>query len=113
MKQVSRWPKGLSCMPACQIDTLSAFHVSAGPTEIACVGTSEMFPPPEVRAFCAIVSGCKSTTRVVSLRYSAGEGGLFLYCFSRLGGSLKAQCFTSPCPPCITAQRTPLSQLLR
>src|ERR1051325_436512 len=95
------------------METFSAFHVSAGPTEMACVGTSEMFPPPDVRAFCATVSGCKSTTRVVSLRCSAGEGGLSLYLPARLGGSLKAQCFTSPWPPCITAQRTPASQLLR
>ena len=38
---VSRWPKGLSCVPACQMLTRSAFHVSAGPTEHACVGTIE------------------------------------------------------------------------
>src|SRR5690349_13036665 len=54
--------------------------------------------------------GCKSTTRVPSLRYSLGDGGSSTHLPSRLGGSLKAQCFTSPCPPCITAQRTP-SQL--
>ena len=88
-------------------------QVSTGPTEIAWVGTSEIFPPPDVRAFCAMVSGCKSTTRVVSLRYSAGEGGWSLNLPARRGGSLKAQCLTSPCPPCITAQRTPLSQVLR
>src|SRR5256885_4054045 len=95
------------------METFSAFHVSTGPTEIACVGTSEMFPPPDVRAFWAMVSGCKSTTRVASLRYSAGDGGAFLYLPVRFGGSLKAQCLTSPWPPCITAQRTPASQLLR
>ena len=38
-----------------------------------------MLPPPLVRAFCAIVIGCRSTTRVASLRYSAGEGGASLY----------------------------------
>src|SRR6185503_730582 len=74
---VRRWPNGLSCLPACQMDTLSAFHVSTGPTLMARVGTSEMFPPPDVRAFCAMVNGCKSTTRVASLRYSAGDGGAF------------------------------------
>src|SRR6188474_2172253 len=95
------------------METFSAFHVSTGPTEIACVGTSEILPPPEVRAFCATVSGCKSTTRVVSLRYSAGDGGAFLYLPARFGGSLNAQCFTSPWPPCITAQWIPASQLLR
>src|SRR3954468_24490824 len=100
-------------MPACQMEILSARQVSTGPTEIACVGTREMFPPPEVRAFWAIVKGCRSTTRVGSLRYSAGEGGSFLYLPLRRGGSLKAQCFTSPCPPCMTAQRAPVCQLLR
>ena len=54
---VSRWPNGLSCVPACQIDTFSAFQVSTGPTVIAFVGTRGMLPPPLVRAFCAIVSG--------------------------------------------------------
>src|SRR5258705_8282115 len=100
-------------MPACQIETFSAFHVSNGPTEIACVGTSEIFPPPDVRAFCAMVSGCRSTTRVVNFRHSAGGGGWSLYFPLRRGGSFKAQCFTSPCPPCITAQWTPDSQVLR
>src|SRR5947208_2005466 len=95
------------------MEIFSACHVSTGPTEIALVGTSEMLPPPEVRAFWAIVSGCRSTTRVVNLRYSAGEGGAFLYFPFRLGGSLKAQCFTSPWPPCITAQRTLPSQVSR
>src|SRR5262245_59249657 len=113
IKQVSRWPNGLSCIPACQMETFSAFHVSTGPTEIAFVGTREIFPPPDVRAFCASVNGCKSTTRAVSLRDSAGGGGLFFHLPLRCGGSLNAQCFTSPCPPCITAQRTPVSQLLR
>ena len=65
-----------------------------------------MLPPPLVRAFCAIVSGCRSTTRVVSLRYSSGDGGASLCRPVRGSGSLNAQCFTSPCPPCITAQRT-------
>ena len=32
MRQVRRWPKGLSCMPACQMETFSAFQVSTGPT---------------------------------------------------------------------------------
>ena len=36
---VRRWPKGLSCVPACQMETFSAFHVSTGPTVIAIVGT--------------------------------------------------------------------------
>src|SRR5207253_8459326 len=85
---VSRWPNGLSCMPACQMETFSAFHVSTGPTLIALVGTKVMLPPPEVRAFCAMVMGCRSTTRVVNLRYSAGLGGWFLYLPSRFGGSL-------------------------
>src|SRR6266436_841158 len=93
------------------METFSAIQVSTGPTEIACVGTREIFPPPDVRAFCAMVSGCKSTTRVGSFRYSAGLGGLVLYLPARRGGSLKAQCFTSPCPPCITAQRTPSQDL--
>jgi len=57
------------------MDTFSASQVSTGPTVMAWVGTREMLPPPEVRAFWAMVSGCKSTTRVASLRYSAGEGG--------------------------------------
>src|SRR5438876_709337 len=95
------------------METFSACHVSSGPTEIAWVGTKEMFPPPEVRAFCAMVSGCKSTTRVGSFRYSSREGGLSLYLPLRRGGSLNAQCFTSPCPPCMTAQRAPAAQLLR
>src|SRR6266705_1839230 len=95
------------------METFSACHVSTGPTEIAWVGTSEMLPPPDVRAFCATVSGCKSTTRVASLRYSAGDGGESLYLPVRFGGSLNAQCFTSPWPPCTTAQRTPAAQLLR
>src|SRR5690242_2553702 len=100
-------------MPACQIDTFSAFQVSTGPTDIALVGTREILPPPEVRAFCAIVSGCKSTIRVVRRRYSSGEGGLCRCRAERRGGSLKAQCLTSPWPPCITAHRTPVFQLLR
>ena len=45
---VRRWPKGLSCWPACQMETFSACHVSTGPTVSACVGTSVMFPPPLV-----------------------------------------------------------------
>src|SRR4030095_14269410 len=61
------------------METFSAFHVSTGPTVIALVGTIEMFPPPLVRAFCAIVSGWSSTTRVVNLRYSSGVGGCALY----------------------------------
>src|ERR1700761_303816 len=110
---VSRWPKGLSCVPACQMETFSAFHVSTGPTVIACVGTMAMFPPPLVRAFCAMVSGCRSTTRVASRRYSIGHGGAALYLPLRGSGSLKAQCFTSPCPPCITAHRAPASHDFR
>src|SRR5437588_11014861 len=78
IRQVNRCPKGLSCIPACQIDTFSACHVSIGPTEMAWVGTSEIFPPPEVRAFWAMVRGCNSTTRVASLQYPAGDGGLSL-----------------------------------
>ena len=72
---VSRWPNGLSWLPACQIETFSAFQVSTGPTLIACVGTLVTTPPPEVRAFWMIVIGCNSTSRVPSLRYSAGDGG--------------------------------------
>src|SRR3954467_3334859 len=94
------------------MDTFSAFQVSKGPTDIACVGTIVIFPPPDVLAFCAIVIGCKSTTRVVNFLYSTGEGGSSLYLPSRFGGSLKAQCLISPWPPCITAQRAP-SQLFR
>src|SRR6185436_13961450 len=90
---VRRWPNGLSCVPACQIDTFSARQVSSGPTLIAFIGTSAMLPPPEVRAFCAIVSGCNSTTRVGNWRYSPDGGGLSLYLPSRFSGSLKAQCF--------------------
>src|SRR4051812_35318976 len=71
-----------------------------------------ILPPPEVLAFCAIVIGCRSTTRVVSCLYSSGVGGSSLNLPSRFGGSLNAQCLISPCPPCITAQRTP-SQLFR
>ena len=65
---VSRMPNGLSCMPACQIETFSAFHVSIGPTEQAWLGTIETLPPPDVRAFWMTVSGCRSTTRVLSWR---------------------------------------------
>ncbi len=72
---VRRMPKGLSWLPACQMETRSAFQVSTGPTEGACVGTREMLPPPEVRAFWMIVIGCRSTTRVRSRRYSSGVGG--------------------------------------
>ena len=68
---------------------------------------------PVRKSGCAIVSGCRSTTRVVSFRYSSGDGGLFLNLPLRRGGSLKAQCFTSPWPPCMTAQCTPASQLFR
>src|SRR5215211_1965989 len=103
---VSRWPNGLSCWPACQMLTRSAFHVSTGPTVAACVGTLATYPPPLVRAFWMIVIGCRSVTRVVSFRYSLGGGGSFFHFPVRLGGSLNAQCFTSPCPPCMTTQRT-------
>ncbi len=34
------------------------------------------------------------------------RGGSWRYLPLRRGGSLKAQCFTSPCPPCITTHRT-------
>src|SRR4029450_3093824 len=95
MNAVNRWPKGLSCCPACQIETFSAFHVSTGPTVIACVGTSEILPPPLVRAFCAMVSGWSSTTRVVSLRYSAGVGGAVLYLPRRGGGGVVDTCCAS------------------
>lgn len=74
IKVVSRCPKGLSWAPACQIETFSACQVSRGPTVIAWVGTSEMLPPPEVRAFWANVTGCSSTTRVPNWRNSAGVG---------------------------------------
>ena len=91
MKVVKRCPKGLSCLPACQIETLSAFHVSTGPTLIALVGTSAMFPPPLVRAFCAIVSGCRSTTRVANFRYSSAEGGESLSVEEWSGGAAATQ----------------------
>ena len=42
------------------------------PTERAWTGTVETAPPPEVRAFCMIVKGCKSTILVASFRYSSG-----------------------------------------
>ena len=48
---VNRMPNALSCMPACQMETFSAFQVSNGPTVAARVGTSATCPPPEVRAF--------------------------------------------------------------
>ena len=34
MSAVSRWPKGLSCWPACQIETFSACHVYEDPREV-------------------------------------------------------------------------------
>ena len=37
---VSRMPNGLSWLPACQMETRSAFHVSNGPTVAAWVGTT-------------------------------------------------------------------------
>ena len=86
MKLLRRCPNGLSCRPACQMETFSAFHVSTGPTLMAFVGTSAMLPPPEVRAFWATVNGCKSTTRVASFRYSAADGGWFLYFPARGSG---------------------------
>src|SRR3954465_12380994 len=103
---VRRMPNGLSCMPACQMLIFSAFQVSTGPTEQACVGTPATYPPPLVRAFWMTVMGCKSTMRVFSFRYSDGVGGSFFHFPDRCGGSLNAQCFTSPCPPCMTTQRT-------
>jgi hypothetical protein len=36
---VSRWPNGLSWLPACQMLTRPAFHVSTGPTLHARRGT--------------------------------------------------------------------------
>src|SRR5436305_940095 len=99
-------------MPACQIETFSAFQVSTGPTVMALVGIIAILPPPEVLAFCAIVMGCRSTTLVVNFLYSSTGGGLSEYFPSRFGGSLNAQCLISPWPPCITTQRTP-SQLFR
>src|SRR4051794_2067929 len=93
---VRRMPKGLSCMPACQMLTRSAFHVSTGPTLHACIGTAATYPPPLVRAFWITVIGCRSTIRVFDLRYSLGGGGLFFHLPARFGGSLNAQCFTSP-----------------
>jgi hypothetical protein len=50
------------------------------------------------------VIGCRSTTRVVSLRYSRAAAAVHVRP-SRRGGSLKAQCLTSPWPPCMTTQR--------
>ena len=61
-----RMPNALSWQPACQMEILSAFHVSFGPTVAACVGTSAILPPPDVRAFYMTVIRCTSTIRVVS-----------------------------------------------
>src|SRR4051812_469746 len=88
------------------METRSAFHVSTGPTVAAYCGTAATYPPPLVRAFWITVIGCSSVTRVVSLRYTSVGGGASLYRPLRRGGSLKAQCFTSPCPPCIVTHRT-------
>src|ERR671920_331264 len=88
------------------METRSAFQVSSGPTVAACVGTAATYPPPLVRAFWMTVIGCRSVTRVLSLRYSLGGGGSCFHLPARFGGSLNAQCFTSPCPPCMTTQRT-------
>ena len=85
IRDVRRMPNGLSWQPACQMETFSAFQVSNGPTVAACVGTSEMLPPPEVRAFCMTVIGWRSTMRVFSFRYSAGDGGAFTVCAFALG----------------------------
>ena len=63
---VSRMPKGLSWVPACQMETFSAFQVSTGPTVAARVGASDTCPPPQVRAFWITVMGCRSVTRVGS-----------------------------------------------
>ena len=57
------------------METFSAFQVSTGPTVMALVGTSGMLPPPDVRAFCAMVIGMQIDDAGVSLRYSAGDGG--------------------------------------
>ena len=64
--------------PGCQIETFSACQVCTGPTVMACVGTSGMLPPPEVRAFWMMVRGCNSTTRVPSRRYCSGDRRLIL-----------------------------------
>src|SRR5690349_10754522 len=88
------------------METFSAFQVAYGPSVVAWRGSPARLPPPEVRAFCTRVTGCRSTTRVLSSRYSAGEGGASWYLPCLFGGSLKAQCLISPCPPCITTQRT-------
>ena len=40
-----------------ELETRSAFHVSTGPTEHACVGTPATYPPPLVRAFWITVMG--------------------------------------------------------
>src|SRR3954469_889502 len=87
IQAVSRRPNGLSCMPACQMLTRSAFHVSTGPTEHACVGTPATYPPPLVRAFWITVIGWRPTIRVLSLRYSDGGGGSFFHLPARCGGS--------------------------
>ena len=105
-------PKGLSWWPGCQMETVSAFHVSYGPTDIACDGTDCTTPPPEVRAFWIRVMGWSSTIRVRSWRWTSGGGGASRYAPSRRGGSLKAQCFVSPWPPCMITQRKS-SQLLQ
>jgi hypothetical protein len=68
-------PKGLSwCRPA-RSRPFRPSRSRRGPTVAAWVGTSATLPPPEVRAFWMMVIGCRSTTRVPSLRYSSGEGG--------------------------------------
>ena len=75
-------PKGLSWWPGCQIETVSAFHVSSGPTVTASWGTFWTTPPPEVRAFWIKVIGCSSTiltmplgTQVLLLEFGANSMG--------------------------------------
>ena len=43
MKAVDFCPNALSCVPACQEESISALHVSTGPTVIAFVGTRVIF----------------------------------------------------------------------
>ena len=75
MNAVSRWPKGLSWLPACQIETRSAIQVSAGPTVMALVGTTN---PSAMRwlfyalvfelapLICALVTVARSSASMAS-----------------------------------------------
>ena len=111
IKVVSRWPNGLSCVPACQIETFSARHVSSGPTLIAFVGTSAMFPTGAAR-----VLRDRERMQIHNPRQQLpvlrGTRRLVLVFPIAPQRIIERPMFPSPCPPCITAQRT-LSQLFR